>query len=79
MKCFKMGGLIMEHLLYPEEVKELHINRILCKHCNEIIMSKHRHDFIACKCGKCFVGGGKDYRRRGGKKDVDWEELSVWK
>lgn len=71
----KMGE---KHLLYPEEVKTLFINRIMCLHCNEIITSKHTHDFVGCKCGKCFVDGGQDYRRRGGEKDKDYEELSVW-
>ncbi len=33
--------------------------------CNEVLESKHRHDFQACKCGRSFVDGGDDYMRLG--------------
>lgn len=33
--------------------------------CNDIVESKHRHDFVRCKCGKCYVDGGNDYTRVG--------------
>lgn len=41
--------------------------KLKCLLCNEIIESKYRHDFVVCKCGGCFVDGGKDYFRFGGK------------
>jgi hypothetical protein len=28
--------------------------------------SKHRHDFVRCKCGESFLDGGDDYFRAGG-------------
>ena len=68
-----------KHLLYPEEVRVLAINRVMCLHCNDIITSKFAHDYVPCKCGKTFVDGGTDYRRRGGEEGKDWEELSVWR
>lgn len=37
-----------------------------CKKCGDIIESKHRHDFVQCRCGAIFVDGGQDYIRRGG-------------
>lgn len=40
-------------------------NRIRCKHCNDIVESKSRHDFVSCSCGKVFVDGGHDYCRWG--------------
>lgn len=40
-------------------------NRVRCKKCNDIIESKHRHDFVRCKCGAVFVDGGIDYLRGG--------------
>ncbi len=40
-------------------------NAIRCKHCGDIIESKHRHDFVSCSCGSCHVDGGLDYFRRG--------------
>jgi hypothetical protein len=35
--------------------------KIRCKHCNDIIQSTHRHDYVTCKCGKVSVDGGSDY------------------
>lgn len=48
-------------------------NKARCKKCNDIITSKHRHDFVRCKCGALAVDGGKSYLKRVGN---DWEELS---
>ena len=70
---------MVKHLLYPEEIKKLFINRVLCLHCNDIITSNYRHDYKKCKCGKVMVDGGQDYRRRQGKEGKDYEELSMWK
>ena len=39
-------------------------NVIRCNICGNEIESKHRHDFVTCKCGACSVGGGHDYLRR---------------
>lgn len=55
-------------------------NKARCKKCNTVIESKHRHDFVSCKCKAIFVDGGKDYLRRGFmSKDAEeyFEELSV--
>lgn len=41
-------------------------NKAQCKICKSIIESKHRHDWVSCKCEAIFVDGGKDYLRRGG-------------
>ena len=47
------------------------INKAKCKNCEDIIESKHRHDFVSCSCGKIAVDGGKDYlRRMGNKEDI---------
>lgn len=40
-------------------------NRCQCRKCLDIIESKHRHDFVQCKCGAIFTDGGTDYIRRG--------------
>jgi hypothetical protein len=53
------------------------INRVRCKHCNSIIESKTRHDFVTCKCGRVSVDGGKDYFKRSADSLEDFEELSV--
>jgi hypothetical protein len=31
--------------------------------CGDVLESKHRHDFVRCKCGKSFLDGGDDYFR----------------
>lgn len=38
---------------------------IRCRNCQEIIVSKHRHDFVWCGCGMTFVDGGREYLRYG--------------
>lgn len=49
-----------------------------CLECGDIIQSKHRHDFVRCKCGESFVDGGEDYFRAGGYiVGVDEEKLSA--
>lgn len=49
-------------------------NKGKCLKCGDVIESKYRHDFVECKCGKCFVDGGTDYLRRGGIDN--FEDLS---
>jgi len=41
-------------------------NKARCLLCNDVIESKHRHDFVWCSCESIFVDGGKAYLRRGG-------------
>lgn len=45
-----------------------------CKSCGDVIESKHRHDFQACKCGDIFIDGGKDYIRFGWPGDKSPDE-----
>lgn len=52
-------------------------NAIQCKHCGDIIVSTHRHDFVTCSCESCSVDGGLDYLRRCCKNpQEDYIELS---
>lgn len=46
-----------------------------CLRCGEEIESRHRHDFVRCRCGNICVDGGKDYLRRVG--DGDFEDTSI--
>lgn len=39
------------------------LNRIKCAKCNTICTSRHRHDFVTCKCGAVSCDGGQDYCR----------------
>ena len=38
----------------------------VCYECLGMMESKHRHDFVKCRCGKSFLDGGDDYFRAGG-------------
>lgn len=37
------------------------MGRAKCRKCNDIIISKHRHDCVTCSCGAISVDGGNDY------------------
>jgi hypothetical protein len=50
-------------------------NAARCLKCGETIVSRHRHDFVTCKCGAISVDGGRAYLRRCGNPDA-FEELS---
>lgn len=39
-------------------------NSARCRLCGDEIESKHRHDFVTCKCGEISVDGGRDYFKR---------------
>lgn len=58
------------------EMSKIIHNKIMCRHCKDVIESNFRHHFVKCQCGQCAVDGGRDYLRRQGIKDVDWIELS---
>lgn len=62
------------NLFYKQPKVRLVRNAIKCNICGDIIESKYTHDFVQCKCGKCFVDGGLDYRRLSG----DFEDLGEW-
>ena len=42
------------------------MSRGQCLDCLDIIESKHRDDFVRCRCEKSFLDGGDDYFRGGG-------------
>ena len=51
-------------------------NAVICNKCDDFIVSKHRHDFVECKCGNIAVDGGQEYLRRVGTMnsyiDMSW-------
>lgn len=59
----------------PKAVK-IKVNKAQCLKCNDIIESKHVHDFVSCKCGCIFVDGGLEYLRRGAEDFKFLKELS---
>ncbi len=52
------------------------VNAARCLRCKDVIVSRHRHDFVTCSCGNVSVDGGKDYRRRCYRSD-EWEEVTM--
>jgi hypothetical protein len=42
------------------------MSKAKCLDCEDILESKHRNDFVKCKCGNSFLDGGDDYFRGGG-------------
>lgn len=51
-------------------------NAAKCKHCGDVIESKHVHDLQRCSCGRIFVDGGHDYLRWGFMSEDDFIDLS---
>lgn len=51
-------------------------NEAQCLLCGDIIESKHRHDYVGCRCDNLFVDGGHTYLRRGWHQEGSWKELS---
>ncbi len=47
-------------------MRKIIVNRARCNKCGDVIESKHRHNFVWCKCGAIAVDGGKDYLKRVG-------------
>jgi hypothetical protein len=38
-----------------------------CKKCGDVLISRHRHDYVMCTCdNKTMLDGGTDYQRYGG-------------
>jgi hypothetical protein len=41
------------------------MSKAKCLKCNDIVESKHRHDFVKCSCKEIFLDGGDEYIRAG--------------
>ena len=60
----------------PSPNTKLVFNAIQCKQCHELIVSRDRHDFKWCKCGKVAIDGGLDYISLTGNRE-DYSDLSL--
>lgn len=47
-----------KHKARCKMTKKLIKNRWKCLYCGDIIESKHRYDYVTCKCGKSNCDGG---------------------
>lgn len=59
------------------KTRKIRVNKIQCILCQEVIESKHCHDFKQCKCENCFVDGGTECLHRGGSQ-LTYYELSEY-
>ena len=54
------------------------MNALQCLHCQKILISRHRHDFVVCDCQdedqQIAVDGGSAYRRRAFGTHARWRE-----
>jgi hypothetical protein len=48
-------------------MKRITRNAAQCAKCGDLIVSKHRHDFVWCKCKSIAVDGGLTYLKRTGE------------
>lgn len=53
-----------KYKIYEDTLYVITKNAAQCKKCNDVIESKHRHDFVTCSCGEISVDGGLSYLRR---------------
>ena len=53
------------------------MSKAQCLDCEDIIESKHRHDFVRCGCGNSFLDGGDSYIRAGGRIAIIYDNLKL--
>jgi hypothetical protein len=53
------------------------MSKAQCLDCEDIIESKHRHDFVRCECGNSFLDGGNSYIRAGGRIVIIQDNLKL--
>ena len=59
-------------------MSKMTVKGLRCLKCGDEIWSRHVHDFRPCKCGACFIDGGRDYLRYGGNfEDIEVIDLEV--
>ena len=54
------------------------MSKAQCLDCEDIIESKHRHDFVRCGCGNSFLDGGNSYIRAGGRIAILRDGLKLY-
>ena len=62
----------------PEMKKLAVVNGILCKCCQSVLYSIHRHHFNECECpNRAFADGGRDYLRYGAYELKDTLQVTI--
>lgn len=58
-------------------LEQLVYSTATCKKCGDVLVSRHRHDYVMCTCdNKTMLDGGTDYQRYGGV-DLDLVDTSA--
>lgn len=52
-------------------------NQVKCLVCHSTPFSRHRHDFVECKCGNVAVDGGMEYQRLIYSDSETFEDLTI--
>lgn len=49
-------------------LEQIVLSTATCKKCGDVLISRHRHDYVMCGCdNKTMLDGGTEYQRFGGK------------
>lgn len=56
MKYCIINVVIKRRILMKKIIRDV----AKCKICDDVIESKHIHDYVMCKCGAIFLDGGKE-------------------
>ena len=47
-------------------MRQIVYNSVKCLECNEVLISRHRHDYVTCGCpNNAMADGGNEYERYG--------------
>lgn len=58
--------------------KKIVLNRIMCDSCKDIIISRHTHDYVTCKCGNVSTDGGTSYFHRSWKDGATYTDMTLY-
>ena len=57
-------------------LEQIVLSTATCKKCGDVLISRHRHDYVMCTCdNKTMLDGGTEYQRYGGV-DLSLVDLS---
>ena len=57
-------------------LEQIVLSTATCKQCGDVLISRHRHDYVMCTCdNKTMLDGGTEYQRYGGV-DLSLVDLS---
>lgn len=57
-------------------MRQIVYNSVKCLECNEVLVSRHRHDYVTCGCpNNAMADGGNDYERYGA---MDMDKIETY-